>query len=92
MQYWAESFSSVTILTFRPRGGDAILVLDLVTATVVSGEVGFKGFGMFLFVLCWKLLVFWQERSHLDYFEFVIEEVELVLRRTTMHERHSANH
>ena len=34
---------------------------------------------MFFFVLCWKLFVLWQERSHFDYFEFVIEDVELVL-------------
>ena len=42
MQYWAESASSVTLLTFRPRGGDTVLVLDLTVATVVTGEVGFN--------------------------------------------------
>ena len=80
MQYGVDSLSCVTILTFRLREGDTTLVLDLVTATVVSGEAGFKAdlsaLGCFL---CWKLLVLWQERSHLDYFEFVIEDVELLL-------------
>ena len=42
MQYGVDSLSCVTILTFGLREGDKTLVLDLVTATVVSGEIGFK--------------------------------------------------